>query len=102
MEELAIFLGVFLGCLARSLVPFMRKLSKFAKWEGKPFTWDHHYTASMIVAIFVGFVASMFVLPTAIAEHGLGGGLLAFAGAFLIGFGSNGIVNEIMKLVGVV
>ena len=101
MEELIIFLGVFLGCLARSLVPFMRKLGELAK-EGKPLAWDHRYTASLIVAVFVGFVASMFVLPTAIVEHALGSGLLAFCGAFLIGFGSNSIVNEIMKLVGVV
>jgi len=100
MEELVIFLGVFLGCLARSLIPFMRKLAMFAK-EHEPFSWDHRYTASLIVAVFVGFVASIFVLPT-IVEHGLGSGVLAFCGAFLIGFGSNSIVNEIMKLVGVV
>jgi len=99
MEELVIFLGVFLGCLARSLIPFMRKLGKLAR-EGKPLAWDHRYTVSLIVAVFVGFVASMFVMPTVPA--GLGSGITAFCGAFLIGFGSNSIVNEIMKLVGVV
>ena len=100
MEELVIFLGVFLGCLARSLVPFMRKLGELAK-EGKPLTWDHRYTASLVVATFVGFVASIFVMPT-VPTAELGSGVLAFCGAFLIGFGSNSIVNEIMKLVGVV
>ena len=100
MEELVIFLGVFLGCLARSLVPFMRKLGELAR-EGKPLAWDHRYTASLIVATFAGFVASMFVMP-AVPMAELGSGVAAFCGAFLIGFGSNSIVNEVMKLVGVV
>jgi len=99
MEELLVFLGVLMGCLARSLVPFMRKLGRMAK-EGRSLAWDHRYTASLIVSLFVGFVASMMVLQN--VPPGLGGGMMAFCGSFILGFGSNSAVNEVMKLVGVV
>jgi len=99
LEEVLVFLGVLLGCLARSLVPFMRKLGKMAR-EGKALAWDHRYTASMAVSLFVGFVAAMFVAPA--VPMGLGAGITAFCTAFIVGFGSNSVVNEVMKLVGVV
>ncbi|RLI09366.1 hypothetical protein DRO32_00770 [Candidatus Bathyarchaeota archaeon] len=99
MEEILVFLGVLMGCLARSLVPFMRKLGALAR-EGRSLSWDHRYTASLAVSLFVGFVASMTVFQAVPA--GLGGGITAFCCSFVIGFGSNSITNELMKLVGVV
>jgi len=99
-EELITFLGVLLGCLARSILPFLRKLRK-ATEEGRFLKWDHRYTASFICAVLVGFVAAALVMPSISIASSLSP-LIAFCTAFATGFGSNGILNELMKQMGVV
>lgn len=100
MEDILVFMGVLLGCLARSLLPFMRKLRRAAE-EGRVLTWDHRYTASFLAALFMSSAAAFLIMPN-IELAGPVSPLIVFCTAFAIGFGSNGVLNELMKQAGVV
>lgn len=47
--ELISLLGIFLGLLARSMLPFLRKIYK----EGKDITWDNKYTALLLISAII-------------------------------------------------
>jgi len=100
MKEVLVFMGVLLGCLARSLLPFMRKLRKAAE-EGRVITWDHRYTASFLAALLVASVAALLITPEVSLASPMSP-LIVFCTAFAIGFSSNGVLNELMKQAGVV
>ncbi len=100
MEEVLVFLGVFLGCLARSVLPFLRKAREAAE-RGLAFSWDHRYTVSFAVALLVAWVSAVLITPSVVIE-GPTGPLVVFCTAFAVGFGSNGFLNELMKQAGVV
>jgi len=100
MEDILIFMGILLGCLARSLLPFMRKLRRAAE-EGRVITWDHRYTATFLIAFFTASAVAFLTTPSISLTDPMSP-LLVFCTAFAIGFGSNGVLNELVKQAGVV
>jgi len=100
MEEILAFMGILLGCLARSLLPFMRKLRRAAE-EGRVITWDHRYTATFLAALLMASAAALLITPSVSFAEPMSP-LIVFCIAFAIGFGSNGVLNELVKQAGVI
>ena len=88
--ELAVALGLFLGCLCRALFPFFKKQSKAAE-QGKSLKWERRYTWTFGFAMFAAFIASMILLPTIEVPT-----VNAFPLSFLIGWSAEDILNKIV------
>ena len=86
------FLGVFLGVLARTLVPWLRKVR-----EGQIMKFDRRYLYSTMASLAIGFILTLVIFPQLTVTNG-GPGFEAyfelFCLAFGFGFGWNGIVLE--------
>ena len=81
--QLMAFLGILLGVLARSALPYLRKTIK----ENLPLSWEHRYTALLIV----GVVASLLAYPRfQIPPDGFD----VLAAAFVFGFGVDAMILE--------
>lgn len=91
-EFLVKFLGLLLGVLARTLLPWLRKVR-----EGKVRGFSRRYLYSALAAAAIGLILTLVIFPR--FEAGAGGGgfedmFKLFALAFGFGFGWNGLVQE--------
>ena len=88
-------LGLFLGVVARSLIPFLRKLR-----QGTVKSFDRRYFYSALGTFLLGIVITMVIFPQFKADAP-GAGFEAyfqlFCLAFSFGFGWNAIVLEAGK-----
>ena len=89
------FLGIFLGVLARAIVPWLRKLR-----EGKAGRFQKRYVYSALSSLILGFFVTLLIFPQ-FAATGVGipgpsleSLLKLFCLAFGFGFGWHGIVSE--------
>jgi hypothetical protein len=93
LEFVLKFGGVFLGVLARTLVPWLRKLR-----GGAAGRFNGRYLTSTAGALAIGFILTLAIFPH--LEAGAGGPptfeayFKLFCLAFGFGFGWNGIVLE--------
>lgn len=62
-NQLLAFVGIFLGCFARAILPFLKKLNQQAEAENPP-PWKWRYCWSGLVALLVSGIAAMVVLPS--------------------------------------
>jgi len=95
MELLLKLSGVLLGVLARTLVPYLRKLKKS---EIKSF--DKSYIKSGIASGLIAIIITLLIFPQFRAPGVLintEGYVKLFCAAFGFGFGWNTIVNEVAK-----
>jgi hypothetical protein len=86
------FVGVFLGVLARTLVPWLRKLR-----EGQVMKFDRRYVYSTLGSLAIGFILTLVIFPqltVAGDAPGFEAYFKLFCLAFGFGFGWNGIVLE--------
>ncbi|HEX9917241.1 MAG TPA: hypothetical protein VGB16_05845 [candidate division Zixibacteria bacterium] len=94
--ELALkIIGMFLGVLARTYVPYLRKLK-----EGKETKFKKCYTLSTVASLVLGLIITLLVFPQfdiAKAGVGLEASIKLFCLAFGFGFGWNSIVSETIK-----
>jgi len=89
--EVAAALGLFMGCLARAILPFLKKKYQEAD-AGTSIRWQNRYTWTLLFSIFMSFVAATFLLPTfAIPATNI------FPLAFIMGWSSLDIVNGLAK-----
>jgi hypothetical protein len=87
--EVAAALGLFMGCLARALLPFFKKKYQ----EAQPsLRWENRYTWTLIFSVFMSFVAATFLLPTFEIPA-----TNVFPLAFIMGWSSLDIVNGLAK-----
>lgn len=87
--EVAAALGIFMGCLARAILPFLKK--KYQEPDAG-IRWEGRYTWTLIFSIFISFVAATFMLPTfQIPLTNI------FPLAFITGWSSLDIVNGLAK-----
>lgn len=91
-EFLVTFSGLFLGILARTALPWLRKVR-----EGKARRFDRRYLWSALAALAIGLIFTLTVFPR--FEAGLEGRAFEaffrlFSLAFGFGFGWNALVNE--------
>ncbi len=89
------FLGLFFGVLARTIVPWLRKLR-----EGKIRRFRNKYIYSAIDSMILGFFITLLIFPQFIAsgagkaELSLESVIRLFCLAFGFGFGWHSIVTE--------
>jgi hypothetical protein len=87
--EVATALGLFMGCLARALLPFLKK--KYQEAEAG-IRWEGRYTWTLLFSIFMSFVAATFLLPAFEIPA-----TNVFPLAFIMGWSSLDIVNGLAK-----
>ncbi len=89
-------IGLFLGVVARSLIPWLRKLR-----NGEVKGFDKRYVYSGIATFILGVIITLVLFPQFKGEAGAAGAQLGFENyfrlfclAFGFGFGWNAIVLE--------
>jgi len=94
--ELALkVLGILVGVLARTVVPYLRKLK-----QGKVKKFWNGYWIQALASLVLGIVTTLLIFPQlSIAKSGVGPEALVklFCLAFGYGFGCNSIVSEVAK-----
>ena len=94
--ELALkLLGILFGVLARTLVPYLRKLK-----QGKVKEFKNGYWVSALAAFILGLITTLLIFPKfEITQIGPGieGLVKLFSTAFGFGFAWNSLVNEAAK-----
>jgi hypothetical protein len=89
------FMGIFLGVLARAIVPWLRKLR-----EGKAGRFQKKYVYSMLSSLVLGFFVTLLIFPqfpaggAGTSTPSLESLIKLFCLAFGFGFGWHGIVSE--------
>jgi len=83
------YTGLFLGCLCRTILPYMRKVR-----ENPALEFDLKYLVIFGVSVVVSFIAATtlfaaFVIPNTALPY-------VFAAAFVVGFGANDLIAEIV------
>ena len=92
MMEAVALAGIFLGVLARTTMPYLRKLR-----EGRTLHWDHKYTLSALYSLVVASSVAMLAFPAfQIPSDGV---LYVFAVSFGFGAGLNELINEVQAWV---
>lgn len=83
--EVSAALGLFMGCFARAILPFLKK--KYQEPQQR-MRWEGRYTWTLLFAIFVSFVEATFLLPAfeIPADN-------VFPLAFIMGWSSLDIIN---------
>lgn len=93
LEFILKFLGVFLGVLARTLLPWLRKLR-----EGQALRFNKRYFYSTLGSLAIGFILTLVIFPQlTVANNGapvVEAYFELFCLAFGFGFGWNGMVME--------
>ena len=89
--EVIAALGIFFGCLARAILPFLKKKAAAAK-AGQEVKWESRYVWTIIFTLFVAMITTMLILPTfQIPSASI------FPIAFYFGWASQDIVNKVTK-----
>ena len=83
--EIIAGVGIFLGCLARAVLPFFHKKAEAAK-NGADVKWERRYSWTIIFAVFVAVIATMMILPT-----------FQVPTAFIYGWAAQDIINKVAK-----
>lgn len=89
-------IGLFLGVFVRTWLPYIRK-----RRQGKILKFKKKYLNQGVSSAVIAVVAVLLILPRYNQEFepvfDFASGVKVFATAFAFGFGSNSIVNELMK-----
>lgn len=83
------FLGIFLGCLSRIILPYLRKAK-----ENPNLVFDTRYAVTFAVAVIMALIASMLILAG--FEIPEGQVYKVFAVSFLTGWGAQDVLNQII------
>ena len=92
MELLLKLSGILLGVLARTLVPYLRKLK-----QGKIQSFKKGYWASALASFILGLITTLLIFPKfefAGAVAGIEAVIKLFCTAFAFGFTWNSLVSE--------
>lgn len=93
--EAIIFVGIFLGCLFRTVSPFVRKLREAAN-KNEKFAWNHVYTLTLVVSFIVALASSLIGFAGFRLEPESTTTMLTlFAVSFVYGVGLNSVINEV-------
>jgi len=88
--EYIIFVGVFLGCLMRTTLPYLRKLKENPELN---FEWKYFITFGFNV--LASFVATIILMPSISVESGEM--FTVFSTAFVSGWGAQDLLNNIIS-----
>lgn len=88
--------GLFLGVLARTWLPYIRKMRQ-KKIEG----FDKKYLRQAAGSAAVAVIVTLLLIPQykmeVIPVLDFASGIKVFAAAFAFGFGANTLINELLK-----
>ncbi len=87
------YIGVFVGVLLRTLLPYIRKL-KEAEGAEKQLSFDIKYVGTAIFAMIVSFVVSTLIFPTFEIPETYN--IYIFGQSFAFGWASNDLINEVI------
>lgn len=87
--EIIVFLGIFLGCLFRTLAPAVKKMR-----SDPNFKWNQLYTATVITSFLVALATAIIGFAGYLIPTDIGTGLRLFAVCFVYGVGLNSTINE--------
>jgi len=97
MSFLVQFLGLFLGVLSRTLLPYFRKLK-----QGKIKKFNKKYLYTAIGSVIISFISVILLFPEyeirSEGIHNFYEGIRIFCSSFAFGFAWNSILNETSKL----
>ena len=86
-----VFIGVFLGILGRTFLPYLRKLREAAD-RGDRLLFDYRYLVSAMVSVILSLFTAILILPGfEVPETN------AFYLAFAYGWAANDLVNMVIK-----
>ncbi len=92
MEEALKLLGILFGVLARTLVPYLRKLK-----QGKIKEFEKGYWISALASFILGLITTLLIFPEfKVVQPGAGleASIKLFCLAFGFGFGFNSLIAE--------
>jgi len=92
MEVALKLLGILFGVLARTLVPYLRKLK-----QGKIKSFNKGYWVSALASFILGLITTLLIFPKfefVRAAAGLEASIKLFCTAFAFGFAWNSLVSE--------
>jgi len=83
------FTGIFLGCLCRTVLPYLRKAR-----ENPQIKFELKYLVVFAISLISSFIAAItlfatFTIPETAVPY-------VFASAFVAGFGANDLIAEII------
>lgn len=87
--------GILFGVLARTLVPYLRKLK-----QGKVASFSRRYFSTAIASVLLSIIVTFLIFPQfnmPSFEITTEGYLKLFCISFSFGFGWNTIINELTK-----
>lgn len=82
--------GLFLGCFARAILPFLKK--KYQETDDVAIRWEGRYTWTLVFALFASFVVAVLLFPSFDIPD-----TNAFPLAFAMGWTSQDIINMMVK-----
>ena len=91
-EFLVKFFGLLLGVLARTILPWLRKVK-----EGKVCSFSRRYAYSALASLAIGLILALTIFPKFEADAGgetFEAFFKLFCLAFGFGFGANALINE--------
>ena len=95
MEVAIKLLGILFGVLARTLVPYLRKVK-----QGKAKEFKKGYWISAFASFILGLITTLLIFPefnVALSGIGLEASIKLFCLAFGFGFAWNSMVAEVAK-----
>ena len=95
MEVVLKLLGILFGVLARTLIPYLRKLK-----QGKVKEFENGYWISALASFILGIITTLLIFPKfniVQPEVGVEASIKLFCLAFGFGFAWNSIVSESAK-----
>lgn len=94
--QVIVFAAIFLGCLVRTTIPYLRKAKEAVETEpDKPITFKWTYAVTFLIALTESGIAALVALPLFVIDFTLAP-LLLFCGGFAWAYMSNDIANRIV------
>ena len=91
MPEVLAYVGIFLGCFSRALLPFLKKLKKYSESE-TPEKWKWRYMWSPLVSLVLAAITATLVIPAFPIPDGI-----IIPLAFTVGWTSTDIFNTMIS-----
>jgi len=82
--------GIFLGCLARTFIPWLKKKKEAAKAD-QPFKFDNSFLITMAFGLAVSMTTAIMIYPQFVMAEGA-----AFPAAFIFGYGTQDLTNRLV------
>ena len=81
--------GIFLGCLARTFIPWLKKKKEAAK-ASQPFKFDNSFLITMAFGLAVSMTTAIMIYHQFVVSGA------AFPAAFIFGYGAQDLTNRLV------